>query len=192
MGRSHFGQTHCVDTRSISRSAFAQQVPSRKVSNAVVRRSTSTPERSPISIRTRMTIASGVSFTAASTESTSDWMIEYSCMVEVRLTFFEKRAQSLGERRSVGDAREMLELAVEVEIEAIDSRRLIHQLLGDPQRLGRPVGDGPGHGQHFGVERLVRQDARDEPVLLRAMRTETRVEQQQLERAAQADEPREE
>src|SRR5689334_14937827 len=118
--------------------ACSQQVPSRNVSNAVVSRSTSTPERSPISTRTRMTIAPGVCVTAASTESTSDWTIEYSCMVEVRRTFFEERVQPLGERIAVRNARQMFELAVEVIVEPVDSRRLVHQLLGDPECLGRP------------------------------------------------------
>ena len=71
-------------------------------------------------------------------------MIEYSCTAQ---TFpgsarapLEEAREPLGEVAAVGDAGELLELAIEMMVEPVDARGLVDQALGDGEGRRRPGG----------------------------------------------------
>ena len=111
--------------------------------------------------------------------STSAWTIEYSCMLRPRsknAAAASRRSLEPSANRAVGDARQVLELLVEVEVEPVDAGGLVHQGLA---RCPAPPWDRPAScwrdRQHLGVEAPRREDRGDEAELERPLRVEARV-----------------
>ena len=73
------------------------------------------------------------------------------------------------ELRAVGDARQVVELAIEMHVEPIHPGGLVDQALGDAQCGRRTPGQSVGHALHFSVECLGREHIGDQPQLERAL-----------------------
>ena len=120
--------------RATSRLASSQSPAARKVSYAVARRrgvharklADAHPEDARSSPRCAARIRRSTRSTAPRRWSTRAW--PHSS--EARRALLEEGRDPLGEVRAVGDARELVELAVEVGVETVNAHRLVHQALG--------------------------------------------------------------
>ena len=96
--------------------------------------------------------------------------------MEARRALLEKTIQALGELAPIGDARQALELPVQMPVEAIDAGRLLDEALRDGKSFGGAGGEALGDPGHLGVEALRRKDPVDQADLESSLRVEARVE----------------
>jgi len=106
---------------------------------------------------------------------------------EARRALGEKALQAGREVGFVGDAHEALELLVEVTVEAVPTRGLADQALRDAVGGGGASRQSFREGEDLRVEALRRVHGGDEPHGESARRVEARIQEDELEGAAQAD-----
>ena len=108
---------------------------------------------------------------SSSIRSTSAWTTEYSCIASHRVSragragedgraLLEEGLEALGEIRRVGDAGQLLELAVEVEVEPVHAGGLVHQAWRPRTRRRGPCRDCAAIASGLGVEGRGRKDPR--------------------------------
>src|SRR5581483_8671231 len=175
-------------TRSICSCACSHGVRTRYTSYALSNSVGSTPANSPMLTRMRRTLLAWCSRRTCSICSNIACTMLYSCIV--RIPFLEKRSDTFGDLVSVRGARELLQFAIEMVVEAVHPGRLIQQLFGNGERVRRSRGDALGGGLHGRVERLDAVHRRDEAVREGALGGQPRIQQHQLHGAAETDQAR--